>query len=1024
MKKTYLLILFLISSLCASAQKLVINEIMAANVDYVLDPSQNYGSWIELYNPYLQAVQCEGLYITDDPADLTKCKIRDRSQMIAPKKCYVVWFDHHDGIFSPSQMDFKLDYNGGTIYVTNGKEIICSQDYPKAIGRVSYARTKDNGTTWAWTANPTPGESNNTSTFVGSPEKQLAPPVFSHDGGLYTDPFDVTISSPDGADIYCTYSYDWSLHAPTLKDNFVGSKYTQHLDRRTLVIRARAFKDGYLPSEVVTRSFIYKDMDYVFPIVSVSTSSDHLYDSEIGIFVGGYSGGWWWDEEICPYGRPGNGQSGKCNWNMDWDRPVNFEYITADGEYALNQEVDMSMCGGWSRGFSPHSFKLKAAKYYMGQNSLDYQFFSAKPYLKHKVLQIRNGGNDTSARIKDAAVQEIVRRSGLRVNTQSWQPAHVFLNGDYYAVLNIREPNNKHFAYSNYGYDSDEIDQFEISPDSCYVQKEGTKDKFLEWYELAKEASDPEVYSQICDMVDIEEYINYMAVELYACTSDWARNNVKAFRHRADGKFHFVLFDLDSMGEISGSPFSTFTSRQNYTFDTLYGIYGVTPWYSGEKITCENEFITIFLNMYKNEEFRRKFIDTFCIVGGSVFYQDFVKPIVGEMSTYMNKGLKLTGNNCSNSASYVSGKFTTTHQTNMTNYLKTFNKDRGQGALSSITAHFKSDIPEGEIFLNGIKVPTGKLDGAIIKPVRLRAAAPAGYRFMGWYKTIGGALVSAEPEFDVNETSPRYVAKWEKMTPEEMIAEGLNPSPVVINEVSASNEIYVNDLFKKSDWIELYNTTDEPVNIAGMYLTDNLDKPQKFQIPTDDVRLNTIIPARGYKVVWCDKKASEGEDIHADFKLEADSGVVALMVYEGAEIAYSDTVRYEYHDGTHSYGRYPDGCMNGYIMPRPTPGAPNSCESDVMLHLASQPLATDIEEVNIASSADIDIAYVGNGVINVKSALPLTSVKLYSASGAIILNEGCADTFHTLTLPTLSNGVYVIIATDKANNSLTYKFAK
>ena len=52
-------------------------------------------------------------------------------------------------------------------------------------------------------------------------------------------------------------------------------------------------------------------------------------------------------------------------------------------------------------------------------------------------------------------------------------------------------------------------------------------------------------------------------------------------------------------------------------------------------------------------------------------------------------------------------------------------------------------------------------------------------------------------------------------------------SPIRINEVCAANDIYISDYHKKSDWIELYNTTDEDINLEGVYLTDNPAKPHK-----------------------------------------------------------------------------------------------------------------------------------------------------------------------------------------------------
>lgn len=153
---------------------------------------------------------------------------------------------------------------------------------------------------------------------------------------------------------------------------------------------------------------------------------------------------------------------------------------------AFNQEVDFAMCGGWSRAWLPHSFKLKAAKVYEGRNSLNYQFFAGKPYLKHKTLQIRNGGNDNNCRIQDAALQTIISTSGIDIDGQSYLPTMHFINGEYKGVINMREPNNKHFAYANYGLDDEQLDQFEMSPDSGYCQKCGTDESFLRWYELSK----------------------------------------------------------------------------------------------------------------------------------------------------------------------------------------------------------------------------------------------------------------------------------------------------------------------------------------------------------------------------------------------------------------------------------------------------------------------------------------------------------------------------------------------------------
>lgn len=128
-------------------------------------------------------------------------------------------------------------------------------------------------------------------------------------------------------------------------------------------------------------------------------------------------------------------------------------------------------------------------------------------------------------------------------------------------------------------------------------------------------------------------------------------------------------------------------------------------------------------------------------------------------------------------------------------------------------------------------------------------------------------------------------------------------TPVRINEVSATNDVFVNEYGKKSDWVELYNTTSEPQDVEGMFLTDNLAQMQKCQLTKGASMAATVIPAHGYLVVWCDKRDSQ-RHLHASFKLNDGGGVVALSA---ADMSWTDSLSYPAHDGYHSVGRYTDG---------------------------------------------------------------------------------------------------------------------
>ncbi len=989
---------------------IVINELMAANIDVYLDPSFNYGSWAELYNPTNKGVLLGGLYVTDDENNLKQHQLIEGYGVLPAHGFAILNFDHFEPytVASHRQIESKLDCDGGTLYVTDGTKILAKAEYPEAISRVAYARTTDGGDEWSWTGNPTPGASNKESVFA---TQQMEAPVVDKDGQKFSGQLQVCVNIPEGA----TLRYTEDGTTPTLT-NGETSKTGLFQITYTTTLRLRLFKDGYLPSRVVTRSYI-TDWGYPLPIISVVTDENNIYSKDYGLFMQG------------PNGRAGAGQDSRCNWNMDWDRPVNFEYITANNEYALSQEVDFSMCGGWSRAWTPHSFKLKASKTYDLENTLDYQFFKSKPYLKNKTLQIRNGGNDNWSRIKDAALQEIVSRSGFYVDGQAWQPVHVFINGSYYDILNMREPNNKHFAYANYGIDTDEMDQFEMSPDSGYVQMAGTDEKFLEWYNLSSKCSDADVYDEICKMVDIDEYINYMAVELYLGGDDWPQNNVKGFRDRNDGKFHFVLFDLDHAFN-SSSPFSKFASKKTYTFDAPRGTYWNGK--SIKRVSGEIKFVTIFINMLKNDTFRKQFIDTFCIVAGSVFEPTRSKQIVTEMiNTYKEAGHTAASNTGNDIISKLQSRLST-----LVSSMKSYTPMK-LSTTSFQSVKLSSNIGNAQLLINDIPVPTGKFNGRLYPPITFKASAPGGYKFVGWTNKTN---VSATPSQDIEylSTEEEFVmptqantsltAVFVPLTEEEMIAQ--NAKPVMVNEVSAANTMYVNDYFKKNDWIELYNTTDTDIDIAGMYISDNANKPQKYQVPSDDVMLSTIIPAHGHKVIWADKLDNIGSDIHASFKLAAEGGDILITLdpssakNSSVQKAFSDTLTYAAHLGTQTFGRFPDGAQTAYLMNIPTIGTANLIgTADSIYYSPSTPEADAVKAYT--KEGGLSIAYT-NGVVNVKSEdSAIISLSIYTASGqiqpvnAIIRSAG---QYASARVSELRKGIYIARAITSDGDECHIKF--
>ena len=1229
-----------------SVKSIVINEIMASNVGVVMSPAYNFDGWIELYNPTEQAISLSGMYLSDGANN--RWKIPANIGTVPAKGFLVVWLGSND--IKSNQAPFKLDCDGGTIYLSDASGQHISQVYPKVMSRTAWARKVDGSDEWGWTANPTPGATNATSVFA---TERIAAPVVNVGSKIFTNTLRITVEIPEGAtlryttdgsvptppgadtqqgddagsesdeptwtnwitngdcegeDATCFVSYNgdekvdvnrieegvgvngsrgikvhsinnatnewdtqffvytpdhvwqagehyrfsmmvradkpanvspqshvtphdyiyWNIlsggfdvtetwkelsydgvitsdqagasglqtiafnlnNDKTLENNYYFDNIVwESLDESTVnnnyVISVRnnpgevsptgrftvsnttnyvfrLFKDGYLPSVPVTRSYIKKDNDYTIPIVSIVGDDKYYNDPMWGIDVDGING------------KTGNNSNGPANWNMAWDRPVNFSFISPTDGMLFNQDVMTSVSGGWSRSTPPRSFKLKSNKVFDGLNHLDYAFFPQKPHIRNKALLIRNGGND-GGRFMDPAMTTIVQRSGIDLDVQSTLQVAEYINGEFRGILNLRETNNDKFVYANWGYDDEEIDYFEN-----FTFTDGTDEAWDHLMELSERINDNGVYDEVKKLLDIDEFTNYMATEMYLGNSDWPNNNVKGYRSQKDGRFRFILFDLDQI-------FNRWCDMKHLS--TLDGQFA-------------NEQLVILLrNLLGNDAYRKKFIDTFCIIAGSVFERGRVMEMVDEIADNMRPMLQLEGKSPDGTANEIKTKM----QTRLDDILGPWGQlEQYQpaqiGNLQRQTVTLSADTPGAHITINGIDVPYADFNGYLFQPVRLEAKAPAGYRFAGWatgagdasrcliktndmwkyydqgaapsnwnasgfndnswasgqaplgykmavnttvsygsdpdhknpttyfrktvdlsstpssndrfllkykiddgfvvyvngteakrfnmpngnisfdtfssdyagdtplegtlelspslfksgnnviavevhnnqyassdlfwaaelYTTVGAAseFVSTEPVMDLSTNTTTLIASFTKLSDREQLAQGV--VPLRINEVSAGNTIYVNELFKHNDWFEIYNTTDTELDVAGLYVSDDVDNPLKYQIPTDGV-LNTIIPAGGHRIVWADETDAVSQ-LHTNFKLKNEDGKIVLLCSSDDFVAnnkayfdkhpemkeFADGIVYSAHNGDQSVGRYPDGGMSIYKMNRPT----------------------------------------------------------------------------------------------------------
>jgi hypothetical protein len=151
--------------------------------------------------------------------------------------------------------------------------------------------------------------------------------------------------------------------------------------------------------------------------------------------------------------------------------------------------------------------------------------------------------------------------------------------------------------------------------------------------------------------------------------------------------------------------------------------------------------------------------------------------------------------------------------------------------------------------------------------------------------------------------------------------QGADPrDSLVINEILASNSLVIRDpQGQYEDWIELYNPAGTAVDVAGLYLTDDLSAPTRWQIPAGNPAATTL-PAHGYLLIWADgDTASPG--LHAGFKLKDGGEEVGLFRSDGVTLI--DGWVFGQQVPNVSYGRYPDGGPDLQFMTACTPGRAN-----------------------------------------------------------------------------------------------------
>ncbi|PKP14621.1 MAG: spore coat protein CotH, partial [Bacteroidetes bacterium HGW-Bacteroidetes-23] len=320
------------------------------------------------------------------------------------------------------------------------------------------------------------------------------------------------------------------------------------------VVRARAYKVGALTSGIVTQTYFVSPEGgsrFEIPVISLSVDENKFFEYNNGIYVAGADFDNWRIE------NPDTPALFNADANYDrsgetTEQIGHFNYFV-NGNEVLNQRVGIRINGGGTRAFQHKSLRLYARSE-LGASTFNYPIFANENYTSYKRLVLRNSGNDFfNTYYKDAFTHELIEKTGL--DNQAYLPSVVFLNGEYWGMLNIRERLDRHYFERKYGIVEADI---EILADG-YVIDEGSDAHFQAMYSYFQNNSlvDDANLSYINTQMDVDNFRDYFITNIFIQNTDWPGWNTLFWRKKTaayepgapygnDGRWRTAIKDTDA----------------------------------------------------------------------------------------------------------------------------------------------------------------------------------------------------------------------------------------------------------------------------------------------------------------------------------------------------------------------------------------------------------------------------------------------------------------------------------------------
>lgn len=610
----------------------VISEIVAVNNNTLDDEDGDSSDWIEIYNPTAFDLDLGGHYLTDDPLVPARWQIPAGTVLEAGGHL-IIFASGKDRAVAGSELhtNFNLSSSGEDLrlYAPDGVTLMSQLFFPEQTADIGYGIDENNVIRFI---SPTPGAANG-----GGFDGKVEDTKFSIDRGFFDSPQSIAITTATpGAEI--RYTLDGS--EPTLGN---GATYSAPISvSTTTTLRAAAFLDGFLPTNVDTQTYLFLDdvirqpanpvgaptswgnraADYAMDpdVVDDPAYRDEIIDAlksirTLSIVVP--------NDEF--FNNPRGIYANPQGEGRNWEREVSFEFLHPDDatqDHQTNCGIRIHGNGSRSAGGQPkHGFRVEFRSEY-GSKNLNYKLFpdtevdefdsiilrgqNAHGWTRSSQISNNVGTSEReqSQYIRDSFARDIMKDMGQISGESTY--VHLYINGLYWGLYNPVEYPRAAYGASHFGGPEEDYDSINRRTVTTKII-DGTFDAWNEMQALANSGLETqEKYEEMETHMNIDNLIDYMLMHQYMGSRDgpevFNSNNMRAIRRsRGDELTTWIgmpwdmeasMFEINVTRNVNPDDPNTLVRvynklRENPEFLVRYGDHVQRHFFNGGTLTPE-----------------------------------------------------------------------------------------------------------------------------------------------------------------------------------------------------------------------------------------------------------------------------------------------------------------------------------------------------------------------------------------------------------------------------------------------------